>query len=159
MEQPRIQDVNSLPDQIEQLVSYSKSILGDLSDYESNMIRTSMQLVQLDPPSTKLAITERINTLNRSKSDLQYLILKSQEIRRSYNIPYTNEYNKQFTVLTRMNRPSKQAIESEMHFQSAELRDARDKIADIDTLIEFLRSYLGYLDAAIRVLESRKFDV
>lgn len=150
---------NSFQDQVENVIKYCKKIFEEMSDYETNIIRIGMNLIQMDPPSTKLMLTERITQLVRAKSDLQYLILKARELRKSYNVPYVNEYNQQFTILTRQNRPSKQAIESEMHFMKPELREYRDKIDDIDTLLEFLNSYMGFFDKSIAVLENRRFDV
>lgn len=150
---------NSFQDQVENVIKYCKKIFEEMSDYETNIIRTGMNLIQMDPPSTKLMLTERITQLVRAKSDLQYLLLKARELRKSYNIPYTNEYNQQFTILTRQNRPSKQAIESEMHFMKPELREYRDKIEDIDTLLDFLSSYMGFFDKSISVLENRRYDI
>ena len=118
-----------------------------------------MRLIQMDPPSTKLMVTERITQLVRNKSDMQYLILKAKDLRRSYNIPYTDSYNQQFTILTRQNRPSKQAIESEMHFMKPELREYRDKINDIDTMLDFFNSYLSFIDKTVAVLENRRYDL
>ena len=154
-----LNNTNSFQDQVENVIKYCRKIFEELSDYETNIIRTGMNLIQMDPPSTKLMLTERISQLVRSKSDIQYLILKARELRKSYNIPYINEYNQQFTILTRQNRPSKQAIESEMHFMKPELREYRDKIEDIDTLLEFLSSYMGFFDKAIQVLENRRYDI
>lgn len=154
-----MENANNLTEQIENVIKYCNDIYGGLSDYESEIIRSSMRLIQMDPPSTKLMVTERITQLVRNKSDMQYLILKARDLRRSYNIPYTDAYNQQFTILTRQNRPSKQAIESEMHFLKPELREYRDKINNIDTMLEFLSSYLTFLDKTISSLESRRYDL
>lgn len=159
MSESTLASTGNFQEQVENVIKYCRQILGDLSDYEMNIIRTSMQLIQMDPPSTKLMITERITQLVRNKSDLQYLILKAKDLRRSYNIPYVDAYNQQFTILTRQNRPSKQAIESEMHYMKPELRDYRDKISNIDTMLEFLDSYLTFLDKTIYVMENRRFDL
>ena len=96
-----LSSTNNFQEQVENVIKYCKAIFGDLSDYESDIIRTSMRLIQMDPPSTKLMVTERITQLVRNKSDMQYLILKAKDLRRSYNIPYTVSYNQQFTILTR----------------------------------------------------------
>lgn len=154
-----LSSTNNFQEQVENVIKYCKAIFGDLSDYESDIIRTSMRLIQMDPPSTKLMVTERITQLVRNKSDMQYLILKAKDLRRSYNIPYTDSYNQQFTILTRQNRPSKQAIESEMHFMKPELREYRDKINDIDTMLEFFNSYLSFIDKTVAVLENRRYDL
>lgn len=159
MSESTLASTNNFQEQVENVIKYCRQILGDLSDYEMNIIRTSMQLIQMDPPSTKLMITERITQLVRNKSDLQYLILKAKDLRRSYNIPYVDAYNQQFTILTRQNRPSKQAIESEMHYMKPELREYRDKISNIDTMLEFLDSYLAFLDKVMFVLENRRYDL
>lgn len=154
-----LSNTNDFHEQVENVINYCKHIFEDMSDYEADIIRTSMNLIQMDPPSTKLMLTERITQILRAKSNIQYLMLKARELRKSYNIPYTNDYNQQFTILTRQNRPSKQAIESEMHFLNPKLREYRDKIDDLDTLIEFLSSYMGFCDKTISVLENRRYDI
>ena len=46
-----------------------------------------------------------------------------------------------------------------MFSRSIELADARDKIADIDMLLDFFDKQLALLDSTISILESRKYDV
>lgn len=153
---PLVTDQDS---QVGAILNLTKSILEDVSDYELNMIRDSMRIIMMEPPSTKLLVTERISQLTACKSDLQYLMLKIRDIRRSYNIPFVNQYNTMFTLGTKKGLPSKQAIESEMYHMSADMRAYRDKLDDIDSLVGFLDSYSSLIDSTIRTLENRRYDL
>lgn len=155
----RLGEVTDLDSQVNSIIGLAKEILEDMSDFEANMIRTSVRLIYSAPPSTKLLITERITQLNQSKADLNYLILKAREVRRAINIPYTEKYNMFYTFGTKKGLPSKQAIESDMYHSHKDLKTSRDKLDDIDTLIEFLNSYLGLIDRSISTLDSRRYDL
>ena len=89
----RVPVVTDQDSQVGAILNLTKSILEDVSDYELNMIRDSMRIIMMEPPSTKLLVTERISQLTACKSNLQYLMLKIRDIRRSYNIPFVNQYN------------------------------------------------------------------
>lgn len=155
----RLTGVDDFESRVLAISKLTKDILVDVSDYELNMIGNTLRLIYMEPPSTKLLVTERISELVKSKSDLQYLVLKIKDIRRSTNIPYINKYNTQFTLLTKQGRPSKAAIESEMYHIHQDLRDQRDKLSDIDNLLEFFEGYFALLDKTVYTLESRKFDL
>lgn len=155
----RLSQVNDLESQIAAIIRLTKDILGEMSDYETGMIRDSIRMISMEAPSTKLLVTERINKLNQCKSELQYIVLKAKEVRRTYNIPFVNSYNTYFTLGTKKGLPSKQAIESEMYHVHADMRERRDKLEDIDNLLEFLSSYFGLIDRTISTLESRRYDL
>lgn len=155
----RMPVVTDQDSQVGAILNLTKSILEDVSDYELNMIRDSMRIIMMEPPSTKLLVTERISQLTACKSNLQYLMLKIRDIRRSYNIPFVNQYNTMFTLGTKKGLPSKQAIESEMYHTSADMRAYRDKLDDIDSLVGFLDSYNSLIDSTIRTLENRRYDL
>lgn len=152
-------EVNNEEDKIKVMLDETKSILNDVSDYELSMISNSMRLVSSAPPSTKLQITERITSLIKSKSDIQYLVYRVKEIRQEVSIPYNNKYNELYTMLTIKGRPSKAAIESEMYFKNKDVMNSKNKLDKIDNLLEFLESYLNYLDRMISVLDSRRYDL
>ncbi len=155
----RLGQVNDPESQIAAIIKLTKDILGEMSDYETGMIRDSIRMISMEAPSTKLLVTERINKLNQCKSELQYIVLKAKEVRRTYNIPFVNSYNTYFTLGTKKGLPSKQAIESEMYHVHADMRERRDKLEDIDNLLEFLSSYFGLIDRTISTLESRRYDL
>lgn len=155
----RLGQVNDPESQIAAIIRLTKDILGEMSDYETGMIRDSIRMISMEAPSTKLLVTERINKLNQCKSELQYIVLKAKEVRRTYNIPFVNSYNTYFTLGTKKGLPSKQAIESEMYHVHADMRELRDKLEDIDNLLEFLSSYFGLIDRTISTLESRRYDL
>lgn len=155
----RLGQVNDPESQIAAIIRLTKDILGEMSDYETGMIRDSIRMISMEAPSTKLLVTERINKLNQCKSELQYIVLKAKEVRRTYNIPFVNSYNTYFTLGTKKGLPSKQAIESEMYHVHADMRERRDKLEDIDNLLEFLSSYFGLIDRTISTLENRRYDL
>lgn len=155
----RLGEVTDQETQVNAIIKLAKDILGNMSDYETGMIRDSIRMISMEPPSTKLLVTERVSKLNQCKSNLQYLVLKAREVRRSYNIPFVNKYNTYFTLGTKKGLPSKQAIESEMYHIYPEMRDARDKLEDIDNFLEFISAYFGIIDKTISTLESRRFDL
>ena len=155
----RLGEVTDQDTQVAAIIRLAKDILGNMSDYETGMIRDSMRMISMEPPSTKLLVTERVNKLNQCKSNLQYLVLKAKEVRRTYNIPYVNKYNTYFTLGTKKGLPSKQAIESEMYHIHEDMRTYRDKIEDIDNFLEFLSSYFGLIDKIISTLEARRYDL
>ena len=155
----RLGQVNDPESQIAAIIRLTKDILGEMSDYETGMIRDSIRMISMEAPSTKLLVTERINKLNQCKSELQYIVLKAKEVRRTYNIPFVNSYNTYFTLGTKKGLPSKQAIESEIYHVHADMRERRDKLEDIDNLLEFLSSYFGLIDRTISTLESRRYDL
>lgn len=154
-----MQPSQGIQDIVTSVVSMTESIIGELSEYERGIIKTSMLILQQEPPSTKLLITTKLSGVVRVKSDMQYLILRIKDIRRSYNIPYTKTYNRLYTLGSKKGLPSKLAIESDMFSRSVDLADARDKINDIDMLLDFFDKQLALLDSTISILESRKYDV
>jgi hypothetical protein len=87
----RLGEVTDQETQVNAIIKLAKDILGNMSDYETGMIRDSIRMISMEPPSTKLLVTERVSKLNQCKSNLQYLVLKAREVRRSYNIPFVNK--------------------------------------------------------------------
>lgn len=155
----RLGEVIDQDSQVNAIIKLSKEILGDMSDYETGMIRDSIRKISMEPPSTKLLLTSRIAELNQCKSNLQYLVLKTKEVRRSYRIPFNSNYNTYFTLGTKKGLPSKQAIESEMYYVHKDMAALRDKLEDIENLLEFFSAYFGLIDKTISTLEARRYDV
>lgn len=149
---------DNIQSKISSIQNYLKGIT-EFSDYELKVISDSVLLISSELPSTKLSITMKLAEVSSLKADLSFILLRLSDIRRSYNIPYTDIYNTKFTLLTKQGRPSKQAIESEMFYREESLRNYRDKISEIDNILEFLKNYSVLLDRISNILESRKFDL
>lgn len=150
---------DSINSVVSSVLSMTEKVVGSLSDYEKSIIRTSLLILQQEPPSTKLLITTKLAGIVRLKSDLNYLLLRIKDTRRSYNIPYTSTYNRLYTLGTKKGLPSKLAIEADLFSRNPDISLARDKISDLDMLIEFYDKQLSLLDSTISILESRKYDV
>lgn len=148
----------NLDSQVTSTVNAYKEVIN-ISDYESKMIESAVRSARVSAASTKLQLTESIDNFIKLKSDLSYIKLKLNEEYLKTKVPYRNEYDKQFTLLTKMMRPSRQAIESEMHYQSNTLRDYRDKLDKITQLIEFTSTLSDILDRKMNNLESRRYDL
>ena len=143
---------------VNSIINYSKSIMP-LSDYEAQIIRNAISVVNHPVPSTKLLLTTDIDKMISAKGELNYIIMKLKDIRRSYKIPHDNCYNKGFTTLTKMGRPSTESKIAEIYHTNPEMQEWRDKLSDIDNLLEFLNSYIGLIDSSIRNMESRRYDL
>ena len=153
-----MKSANNIDEQVKSATNLFKEVV-ELTDYESKMIDNAIRYSRSVVASTKLQLTESIDILLRIKSDLSYLRLKLNDKRRSVRVPYRNEYDKQFTMLTKMNRPSRQSIESEMHYMSESMRSARDTVDKFDNLVEYINTLSEIIDRKISNMESRRYDL
>ena len=131
----------------------------DISDYELNMIRSSLQLAYRDIPTSKSILGDRISEATKMKSDIYYIMTRLKDKRKIISINYNSKYNKLYTVLTRQGRPSKQAIESEIFYLNADMFETRNVLNDYDELLEFLNNQLSIIDMIIRNMENRRYDL
>jgi len=144
------------------LCNYILSVIAgvvELSDYEENMIRGMITNIRQGAPNTKQALNDSIENVINSRSDVNYILIKMRERRREIQQEYNLHYDKGFTQLTKQNRPSRQAIESELHYINETLKEYRDKLEVMDYVIEFLTSELNTLDKKHKHLENKKFDI
>ena len=74
-----MQPSQGIQDIVTSVISMTESIIGELSEYERGIIKTSMLVLQQEPPSTKLLITTKLSGVVRVKSDMQYLILRIKD--------------------------------------------------------------------------------
>ena len=155
----RLNEINDQSVLNSKLLNLIKSTLEDASEYELSLFSNLNNLLSREAPSTKLMITQDIQSLIIAKKDLAYLILKVREVRRSYYTPYSKLYNKYYRLGTKKGLPSRAAIEADMYLSSDEINDYKSKLDDIDMLLDFLQSYNQLVDSSIRNLESRRYDV
>ena len=148
----------SLDTQANTLITYLKSMIN-VSDYEANILKNSFRNINLGVPSTKLLLSESIDSFISLKSNLSYLKLKINDYRRTISIPYNDLYNQGFVRLTKALRPSKQAIDSELHYTDPKLREYRDKLSDIDNLLEFIDTMLLLIDRKVDNMNARRYDM
>lgn len=154
----KFKEVNSYESKVDSILNYVKGIV-DVSDYELAMIRDSVRLITQEPPNTKLMVNSRIDEIVKAKSNMSYIMLKLKDIRRTINIPYTDFYNTNFMILTKQGRPSKAAIDSEIHALHSNCRDWRDRLSEIDLILEFFETHTDLLSSVKSTLESRRYDL
>lgn len=152
--------VNNISDIISYIIGNLKKLLPDeLSEYELKMVSDSLELPYRPVSNSKVLISDRIDESIKSKSDLNYIIIKLKNKRKLISIPYNSEYNKLFTVLTRQNRPSKQAIDSEIKYTKPDMSEKSDLINDYDEIIEFFENHKSLIDMLIRNYENRRYEL
>lgn len=132
---------------------------GDLSEYELSIIDRSIKLPMNRTFTSKMAMVDSVHSMISTLSELNYL--KNQVIKRRYelNVKHRVEYDKQFTLLTRIGRPSRQAIESEIYSSSELLNSQRDKLEEFDNVLEFLETQIDLIHAAIDNYKSAQYGL
>lgn len=150
----------SLEDVIRFIQNEFVQTIGEpLSDYELKIIEKSIRLPFTKSFTTVAMITELIQSLISTVSELTYLQNRIKSLRYELNVSYRTSYEKNFTILTRSGRPSKLAIESELHYMSPELSKERDLLEKYDNLLEWITSQLELLNLSIRNCENLKYKL
>lgn len=148
---------------IEQVISsiqeeFSKSI-GELSDYEKSVIEKSIRLPFVKVFTSSPAMTDAIQSFVTLISELEYFKNRISSLKHELRVVYCSDYEKNYTILTRSGRPSRQAIESEMHFVNPKMSELRTKIEEYDILLDWLNSQIDILNISIRNYESMKYKL
>lgn len=133
--------------------------LIELSDFEEKIISDSILLPYMTVTNAKTVISDHIDEAVKAKSNLNYILYRLKDKRKMILLPFEAEYNKLFTVLTRQNRPSKQAIDSEIKYTRKDLAETFTKLEDYERVIEYLQSLLSVLDLVIKNAESRRYNL
>lgn len=139
--------------------SFKELLEGHISEYELSIVDRSIRNPMSRTFTSAMAMTEKIQDILGNLSELNYL--KSKLIKRRYElaVKFRSEYDRQFTILTRMGRPSKQSIESEIYSNNPSLNDYRNKLEEFDSMIEYLQTQIELNQASIRNYESAKFKL
>ena len=133
--------------------------LTDISEYEEKMISDAILLPHTTVTNAKSVLSDRIDDAVRCKSDLNYMILRLKDRKKMAQVPYDTEYNKMFTILTRQNRPSKQAIDSEIKYTKPSMAETANLLEEYDKMIEYLGSLQTVIDLVIKNSESRRYNL
>ena len=100
----------------ELIESIQREFAGDLGDsiseYELSIIEDSIRILFIKVFGSANTVFEQLQSCIQTISQLNYLRSKISSIRYSKMIQYRPEYERMYTSLTRMGRPSKQAIDS-----------------------------------------------
>lgn len=152
-----------MPSNIDEVSQYIldslKSVLDDMSEYEEGIVKQAILFPYATVTNAKTVLSDRIDDAIRCKSDLNYIILRLRDRRKVIQVPYETEYNKLFTMLTRQQRPSKQAIDSEIKYTRPAMADTADRLEEYDKIIGYLTDVQAVLDLAIRNTESRRYNL
>lgn len=130
-----------------------------LSDSERIMIEDAMKSVYEQLPNSKSGASALINGLLSHKSNIYYVKSSLQRRRGSIYREYRTQIDNKFTILTRQGRPSREAIHSEIHSQSGDLRAKRDVIDELDEAIDILDMVISMIDSKMRIVDSKRFDL
>lgn len=132
-------------------------VLGNLSDYELSIIEKSIRLPFLKVFTSTATMTDAIQSYASSISELNYLSTKISSSRYEINVKYRSSFEKNYTILTRSGRPSRLAIESEIHYLNPDLSEMRNKIDSIDIILKWIESQIEVLNISIKNYESLKY--
>lgn len=147
---------NDLSELIESVRNNFKETL-DISDYELGMISNSIKLIFTRAFTSSAVITEQIQIMLEALSNLNYLRSKLVSARYKVDTKHRVLYDKEFTVLTKMGRPSKQAIDSEIYYSNKEIFDLREKLEAYNNLLEYLDTQIKLLESTVRNYESQRY--
>lgn len=154
----KIVPADSLDTRVESLVNYFNEVII-ISDYEKGIVRQMIRVISEPLPATKALIEIKIDSLLSLKSEINYLVLRIKDIRRAIDIPHRDMYNTQFMILTKQGRPSTESKIAEIYSLNKNLRNLRDKLSNIDNLLNFMGSNIDLIDGKIKILESRKYSL
>lgn len=144
---------------ITQYIIDKLSKLIELSEFESKIIEDSIACCNRDLPNSKSACSARVDELINHKASINYMLNRVKDARTQVNIPYRQAYELKFVQLTRMSRPSREAIISEIHTLDTGLRQKRETLESLDQAIEILQLQSTIIDNKIRNIEKRSYDV
>lgn len=143
---------------IEYIISQVKSHI-DISEYEGTMINQALSHSREPLPSSKSSSANMVDTLINDKSNLSYIVTRLKERRLEANKSYRKDHELKYVQLTRMGRPSREAIISEIHSLDASMQVRRDELESLDQVIEVIGIQISIIDSKIRNIERRSYDL
>lgn len=150
---------NNIDEAINYVISNLKNLLDDISAYEEEIVKQAILLPYTTTTNAKAVLSDRIDDAIKSKSNLNYIILRIKDKKKLIQIPYENEYNRMFTILTRQARPSKQAIDSEIKYTKPGMAETANRLDEFDKMLEYLTSLQTVIDLVIRNAENRRYNL
>ena len=128
--------VNDTRSSLDRILDKIKNNLN-LSDYDIDVIRNVNQTLKEPTPSVQLSIQNRVSKLDAMRVDLLDLI---------FDVGVQSSDLDTFAKLVRADRPSQQAIDSEIHAMDPGMRDMRMTLNNYELLRSLLFGYLKSLD-------------
>lgn len=99
-------------------------------------------------PSTAAEAYSRVSSLESYRAQISTMIYVISMLRDDINREYRKLYEKEFTKLSLLNRPSQAAIDAEIHSKSTEAFMLRDKLESYDRILQLLNSYIRCIDSS-----------
>ena len=98
-------------------------------------------------PQTASEAFSRVSSLESYRAQLSSMIYMISMIKDDVNREYRKLYEREFTKLSLLNRPSQAAIEAEIHSKSTEAFMLRDRLESFDRVLALLNSYIRCIDS------------
>lgn len=130
-------------------ISLSDDELSSLEDYKT--------IINSRVPDSKILASDRSASALTIKSDISYLYYSVRNLGLNLQVKHDDSYNKKFAALSRLGRPSKAAIESEIYSSDSSLRELKSKLDKYNLLVQYLESVIAILDGYIYMLNNRAF--
>lgn len=118
----------------------------NLTSYDIDVIRKVNEKLKEPTPSVQLQIQKRVSDLDSLRVELLDLIFNVNVECNDYEYRYKETYDREFAMLVKAERPSQQAIDSEIHAKSKALQDMRLNLGNYEALKGMLFGYLKSLD-------------
>lgn len=150
--------MESINDAVSYVISKIRAIAG-ISPYEEQVIKNAMLLPYSTVTNAKSVLSDRIDDAIKCKADLNYIALRIKDKKKVLRVPYDAEYNRMYTILTRQNRPSRQAIDSEIKYTKPEMSEKAELLGEYDQLIEYIGNMQAVIDLVIRNAENRRYNL
>ena len=141
-------------DAFESTIKMIKDALS-LSDEEISIIRRVHDVLLEPTPSLQLQRNDRLSKIDTLRAELVELIYRVNVRRNDLEYKYKETYDETYTMLVKADRPTQQAIDSEIHARSATMRDARLNLANLDSLRGLLYGYRDSLDSSKKTCMAR----
>lgn len=131
-------------DQILERIQVSLSI----TDYEKGMLKGIILDLMKPTPESSMAAQTVVNKLEEDRVWLINFLFMVTDKFNSLHDDYMRDYDKYFTRISKMDRPNRQAVDSEVHSTKPYLADKRQTIANFENFKSLLYSYLKSIEFA-----------
>ena len=116
--------------------------LVQLSDYEKQLVQEAISALH-STPSIQAARVSKVEKMIKCSDDISYILLRLKKCLAQKKDEHDLVYNRMFTILVKKNRPSAQAIESEIYMSDQETYEKKKILNDYEFMIEYLNSILA----------------
>lgn len=143
---------------IESRLKIIAQYLNENLDIDSDNLKSlddSINLIHQPSPLDGAGVFTRVERAVSASDNLSWLITMVCNRRCNVSAELKKLKDPQFTLLVRQQRPSTQAIESEIRWTNEEVAALEDKLATIDNIINYLNSIESNIDRYIWILREK----